>query len=323
MSSRVVILDLGSIDPGDLDLSALDRVCNHWTRFDTTAAEQTAARIAAADVVVSNKVVIGAAEMDAAPGLRLICIAATGSNNVDLEAARARNIAVTNVTGYATPAVVQHVLAIMLHWATGLWQQHQAVRSGDWCRSPHFCLLGPAYGARVRELAGRRLGIVGFGELGQAVARAAEAFGMQVRVADRPGAPHQAGRVPLQALLPQVDVLSLHCPLTADTWHLIGARELALLSPESLLINTARGGIVDEQALADALRAGRPGAAAVDTLSVEPPPPDHPLLAADIPNLLVTPHAAWSSQEARQRLVDEIAANITAFRHGEGRNRIG
>jgi glycerate dehydrogenase len=321
------MLDLGSTDIGDLDLSALDRVRGHWTRHAATAPAQTAARIADAEVVVTNKVVIGAAEMNAAARLRLICIAATGTNNVDLDAARERGIAVTHVAGYATPSVVQHVLAIMLGWATRLWEQQQAVQAGEWSRSPHFCLLGEGFLQPMRELAGRRLGIVGYGELGRGVARAAEAFGMEVLVAQRPGTVGEepnAGvpRLPLTELLSRVDVLSLHCPLTDATRNLIGAEELALLGPDALLINTARGGIVDESALAAALRAGILGAAAVDTLSVEPPPLDHPLLAADIPNLIVTPHAAWATREARQRLLNEVAANIAAFVAGERRNRV-
>jgi len=324
---RGTMLDLGSTDIGDLDLSALDRVCACWTRHAATAPTQTAARIADAEVVVTNKVVIGAAEMDAAARLRLICIAATGTNNVDLEAARERGVAVTHVARYATPSVVQHVLAILLGWATRLWEQRQAVRAGEWSRSAHFCLLGKGFSQPMRELTGRRLGIVGYGELGRGVARAAEAFGMDVIIAQRPGGLGQAPkadvpRVPLTELLSSVDVLSLHCPLTKDTRNLIGADELALLGSEALLINTARGGIVDESALAAALRAGILGAAAVDTLTVEPPSPDHPLLAADIPNLIVTPHAAWATREARQRLLDEVAANIAAFAAGERRNAV-
>ena len=317
-----VMLDLGSLDIGDLDLAALDGVCSRWTRHAATKPAETAARIADADLVVTNKVIIGAEQMDAAPRLRLICIAATGTNNVDLAAARERGIAVTNVTGYGTPSVVQHVFAILLGWATRLWEQHQAVRAGDWSRGTHFCLLGEGFDQPMRELAGLRLGIVGHGELGQGVARAAEAFGMEVLLAERPGASPRPGRVPLHDLLPRVDVLSLHCPLTDATRNLIGAAELALMRPDALLINTARGGIVDEQALADALRAGSIGAAAVDTLTSEPPPPDHPLLAADIPNLIVTPHAAWASRESRQRLVDGVAENIRAFIAGESRNRV-
>jgi len=313
-----VILDLASIDTGDLDLSGLERVCAHWHRYSSTRPEQTKARIADAKIVVTNKVVLDRERMDAAPGLRLICIAATGTNNVDLAAARARGIAVANVTGYATPAVVQHVFAMMLGWAARLWEQQRSARDGAWSASEHFCLLGQP----VRELSGKRLGIIGYGELGRAVGKIAEAFGMQVLIAERPGGPAQAGRIPLADLLPQVHVVTLHCPLADNTRGLIGAAELAAMRDDALLINTARGGIIDEEALADALRAGRPAAAAVDTLSIEPPPPDHPLLAADLPNLMITPHVAWASIEARQRLVDEVAENIAAFSTGRPRNRV-
>ena len=313
-----VVLDFASIDTGDLDRTRLQRQCLDWQLHGATRPGQLAERIAEAEVAVTNKVVLDGPAMDKAQRLRLICIAATGTNNVDLEAARARGIAVTNVTGYATPSVVQHVFALMLGWATRLTRQCDAVRSGDWSASEHFCLLRHP----IRELAGKRLGIVGHGELGRAVGRAAEAFGMEVLIARRPGAEPRPGRIPLAELLPQVQVLTLHCPLADNTRGLIGGPELAAMREDALLINTARGGIIDEQALADALRSGRPGAAAVDTLSIEPPPPDHPLLASDIPNLVLTPHVAWASVEARQRLLDEVAKNIAAFAAGETRNRV-
>lgn len=329
LTGPAVLLDRGSLDAGDLDLAALEAACAGWRHFDATPPAETAARIADAVVVVGNKVVIGARELAAAPALRLICVAATGTNNIDLDAARARGVAVTNVTGYATPSVVQHVFALLLDWACGLRPRVDAVRAGRWSASPHFCLLpGAATGtaaerAPIRELAGRTLGIVGYGELGRAVARTAEAFSMRVLIAERPGAPTSApGRVPLPELLAAADVLSLHCPLADNTRNLIGAAELDLLGPAALLINTARGGLVDEHALAAALRAGRLGAAALDTLSLEPPPPDHPLLAPDIPHLTITPHVAWASRAARQRLIDAVAANIRAFAAGAPRNRV-
>lgn len=312
-----VILDLATIDRGDMDLKPLEATCGHWTYYEHTRADQLAGRIRGADLVVTNKVVLNREALEAAPP-RLVCVAATGTNNVDLDAARELDIAVTNVTGYATPAVVQHVFALMLAHATRLFDYRAAVRAGAWSRSDRFCLLD----FPIRELAGRILGIVGYGELGRGVARVAETFGMQVLISVRPGTEPGPGRIALAELLPQVDVLSLHCPLTARTHNLIGAHELARMKTDALLINTARGGIVDEHALADALRRGIIGGAAVDVLTTEPPEEENPLLAAELPNLILTPHIAWASQEARQRLLNEVAANIRAFRDGKRRNRV-
>lgn len=307
------------IDQGELDLEDLEAVLPCWHWFDLTPEEVTAERIAGAAVVVTNKVPLTQAVLQGASALKLICIAATGTNNVDLAAATRHGITVCNVRGYGTPAVAQHVFALTLALSTRLLDYQHAVRLGRWQQSPQFCLLDYP----IRELAGKRLGIVGYGELGRAVARLGEAFGMKLLLAQRPGAQPSGklwGRLPLQELLPQVDVLSLHSPLTPETRGLIGARELALMKPDALLINTARGGIVDEQALADALRAGRLGGAGVDVLSEEPPVRGNPLLAPDIPNLIVTPHVAWASREARQRLLDQVAANIRAFLAGQPRN---
>jgi glycerate dehydrogenase len=309
---RGVVLDLATIDTGDISLAHLAATCRAWTHHRATPADAVAERIAEAQVVVTNKVVLDRARLAATPGLRLVCIAATGTNNVDLAAARELGIAVTNVTGYATPAVVQHVFAGILAHATRMQDYRASVAAGDWSRSGQFCLLDHP----IHEIAGRRLGIVGYGELGRAVARVAEAFGMEVLIAQRPGGPPEAGRLPLAELLPRVHVLSLHCPLADNTRGLIGAAELAAMRPDALLINTARGGIVDEAALAEALRRGQIAGALVDVLGTEPPPPDHPLLAPDIPNLTVTPHCAWASREARQRLIDGVAANIAAFAAG-------
>lgn len=313
-----VFLDKDTVDSSDLDFRGLEAVLPEWRWHSITRSDEVIPRITEAGIVVSNKVRLDEAALRTARNLRLVCIAATGTNNVDLDAARRLNIAVSNVRAYATPAVVQHVFALMLALSTRLFDYHQAVREGRWQRSPHFCLLDYP----IREVAGRTLGIVGYGELGRAVARAAVAFGMKVLVAQRPGGPAAPGRLPLHALLPQVDVLSLHCPLTPATRGLIGAREFALMKPDALLINTARGGIVDEAALADALRQGRLGGAGVDVLSVEPPREDNPLLAPDIPNLIVTPHTAWASREARQRAVDQVVENIRAFLSGTPRNLV-
>lgn len=308
-----VFLDRDSLDCGDLDFSGIDRILPDLRYYPATAPDRVAARIAGAGVVISNKVMLDAAALRRASRLRLICIAATGLNNVDLAAAASRDITVCNCRGYGTAAVVQHVFALLLALVTRLPDYRRAVREGRWQRASQFCLLD----FPIRELAGKTLGIVGLGELGRGVARVAEAFGMRVLVAQRPGAvEEQEGRVPLPLLLPQVDVLSLHCPLTPETRGLIGAWELAMMRRDAILINTARGGLVDEALLADALRQGALGGAGVDVLSLEPPAAGNPLLAPDIPNLIVTPHCAWGSRESRQRLVGQLAENIAGFLSG-------
>ena len=310
-----VFLDRDSLDCGDLDFNGIDRILPDLRYYPATAPDQVAARIAEAGVVISNKVMLDAAALHHAPRLRLICIAATGLNNVDLAAATSPGVTVCNCRGYSTAAVVQHVFALLLALVTRLSDYRQAVRDGRWRQASQFCLLD----FPIRELAGKTLGIVGHGELGRGVARVAEAFGMRVLIAQRPGAveEEQEGRVPLSILLPQVDVLSLHCPLTPETRGLIGPWELALMRRDAVLINTARGGLVDEAMLADALRKGALGGAGVDVLSLEPPVAGNPLLAPDIPNLIVTPHCAWGSRESRQRLVGQLAENVRGFFDGE------
>lgn len=313
-----VFLDLASVDRRDLSLTSLHEAASPWTTYPQTPPVLTLERIGDAAVAVTNKVIVDRAAMAACPGLSLICVAATGTNNVDLVAASERGIAVCNVTGYATPSVVQHVFALILALTTRLGEHAAAVQDGRWAASEMFCVLD----FPVRELAGKTLGVVGWGELGQGVARIAQAFGMVVLVAQRPGGALQEGRMPLDVLLAQADVVTLHVPLADNTRGLIGARELALMKHDALLIDAARGGIVDEAALADALRAGRLGGAGVDVLEAEPPRQGSPLLEPGIPNLIVTPHVAWASREARQRLIDEVAANIRAFREGRERNRV-
>ena len=314
-----VFLDRDSLDRHDLDLSLLQATLPEWRIYGTTAADETAARIANAEVVVSNKVLLDEAVLAQAPRLKLIAIAATGTNNVDLEAAARRGISVCNIRAYATPSVVQHVFALLLSLTRRLDDYQQAVRHGRWQQSDQFCLLDYP----IRELGGLTLGIVGYGELGRAVAEVADkAFGMRILIAQRPGAPARPGRIGLHELLPQVDVLSLHCPLTETTRRLIGAAELALMKPGALLINTARGGLVDEPALAAALRESRLGGAGIDVLETEPPTTESPLLSGDIPNLIVTPHIAWASREARQRLADQLAENIRAFFAGTPQNLV-
>ncbi len=315
-----VFLDRDSLDCGDLDFSDLDRILPHLDYYAATPPEQVAARIAEAEVVISNKVVLDAVTLKQAHRLRLLCIAATGVNNVDLEAAAQAGVTVCNCRGYATPAVVQHVFALLLALCVRLPEYRQAVHDGRWQQASQFCLLDYP----IRELADKTLGIVGYGELGRSVARVAEAFGMRVLLAQRPGAAEpEEGRVPLPILLPRVDVLSLHCPLIPETRGLIGPWELALMRRDAILINTARGGLVDEALLADALRKGALGGAGVDVLSLEPPTAGNPLLAPDIPNLIVTPHSAWGSRESRQRLIGQLAENIQGYLDGEPVRTVG
>ena len=317
-AKKGVFLDLDTVDCNDLNLSNLKQALPHWQFHDATSSKQTAARIRDADIVISNKVILDRESLSQATQLKLICVAATGTNNVDLDAACDLGITVTNVAGYATPSVVQHVFALMLALTTRLTDYQQIITDGAWQQSSQFCLLN----FPIQELAGKHLGIVGYGELGRAVADVAKAFGMKILIAQRPGGNAQTDRIPLEDLLPQVDVLSLHCPLADNTKNLIGEDELALMKKGALLINTARGGIVDEAALAAALRSGNIGGAGVDVLIQEPPRKGNPLLESGIPNLIITPHIAWASRESRQRLVDELVANIQAFQRGEERNRI-
>ncbi len=314
-----VFLDRDSLNHDDLDFSSLQSTLADWRFYADTQPEQTASRIADAEVVVSNKVMLDEAALDAAPKLKLIAIAATGTNNVDLNVAARRGISVCNIRRYATPSVVQHVFALLLSLTRHLNDYQAAVRRGDWQRSGQFCLLDYP----IRELGDLTLGIIGYGELGRAVADTAErAFGMRVLLAQRPGGPAQPGRIALHELLPQLDVLSLHCPLTAETRGLIGREQLALMKPDALLINAARGGIVDEAALATALLGGKLGGAGIDVLSEEPPTADSPLLQQALPNLIVTPHIAWASRQSRQRLLDQLAENIAAFVAGRPQNLV-
>lgn len=309
---RAVFLDHTSLDLGDLDLSPLRDCLGDLQLYADTTPENLIERLQGASVVISNKILLNAETLAACPQLKLILVAATGTNNVDLEAARARGIVVANCQGYGTPSVAQHTLTLLLALATRLLDYQNAVSAGQWQTAKQFCLLD----FPIVELEGKTLGLFGHGELGSAVAKLAEAFGMRVLVGQIPGRPARADRLPLDELLPQVDALTFHCPLNEHTRNFIGARELAMLKPGAFVVNTARGGIIDEQALADALRSGHLGGAATDVLSVEPPRNGNPLLAEDIPRLIITPHSAWGSREARQRIVGQLTENAQAFFNG-------
>jgi glycerate dehydrogenase len=311
-------LDLESIGCEDLDMATLEAAADRWLWYGVVSAEELDAVLDDVDVVVSNKVVLNERHLSKAKRLKLVCIAATGTDNVDVAAATSNNIVVANVHGYATASVAQHVFGLLLALTTRFNDYTAAVKRGDWSKSRFFCLLDYP----VRELAGKTLGIVGFGHLGQAVAKVAEAFGMKVLLAKRNAQDQRPGRIALSELLPRVDVLSLHCPLTEETRHLIGTRELALMKKDAVLINTARGGLIDEMALLEALQNQQIGGAGLDVLHQEPPPAEHPLLTAELSNLIITPHTAWISRESRQRLINEIALNIEAFKTGQVRNRV-
>jgi glycerate dehydrogenase len=307
-----VLLDFDTLTfDNDVDVSRMqDLPGMAWRFHGATLPDQVAARIDGCDVVVVNKVVLNRDILEGAAGiLKLIVIAATGTNNVDLEAAQRLGMTVCNVRGYGTASVVQHVYTLILALTTQLPRYVQAVRDGRWQRHPQFCILDYP----IRELNGLNLGIVGYGTLGRGVAEVAPAFGLKVLAAQRPGGAPQPDRLQMEELLPQVDILSLHCPLTDQTRNLIGRAELQVMKRDAILINTARGGIVNEPELVDALKAGEIGGAGFDVLTEEPPVNGNVLLDADLPNLIVTPHTAWASRQARQRVIDIVADNIAAF----------
>lgn len=310
---KAVFLDYESLDQHDLDLSALEASFDTLSLYPSTSPAQLLERVQHADVIISNKVIVDAATIQQCLNLKLILISATGTNNIDLIQARAQGIVVCNCQGYGTSAVAQHTLTLMLALATSLLQYDRAVQQGQWNKSPIFCLLD----FPIVELEGKTLGILGYGELGQAVAKLAEAFGMKVLVGSLPNRPSDSSRIPFTALLPQVDFLSLHCPLTEDTRDLIDAKAFDAMKPSAFLINCARGGIVNEQALADALVQGKIAGAATDVLTVEPPKEGNVLLDQHLPNLIVTPHSAWGSVDARQRIVQQMVENAEAFKAGQ------
>ena len=304
---RAVVLDSDSLGT-DLTLNEFESLPVTFSRYPTTTPEQVCERIRDADIVLVNKVVLNAEALGQAEKLRYVGVLATGTDNVDTDYCQQHGITVNNVDGYGTDSVAQHAMMLLLNLATSFAPTTQQVKQGDWSRSPYFCLLDNP----VMELAGKHLVIVGFGTLGQRFAELARAFGMKVSVAARPGTT-SAERRALDGLLPEADVVSLHCQLSPQTDKLINAERLALMKSSALLINTARGGLIDEVALVTALNGGQIAGAALDTLSVEPPPADHPLLQLDLPNLLITPHSAWSAIEARQRLVQIAAERLQAF----------
>jgi glycerate dehydrogenase len=315
---KAVLLDWATMGP-DLDITALKTLLPELEIFDDTDDDQMAERIAGAEIVLGNKVLLSESLFESAPEMRLIGLTATGTDNVDLEAAKKRGIAVCNIRAYCTQSVAEHVFGCILNLAHNLDTYAADVRRGAWQDAGNFCMLTYP----IQELSAMTLGIIGYGELGKGVANIAKAFNMDVIVAARPG--DEAipdGRVSMDELLQRADVVSLHCPLNDVTRNLFAAAEFKAMKKTAFLINTARGGLVDSQALATALRDGEIAAAAVDVLPKEPPTEGDPLLDYEGRNLMVTPHIAWGTLTARQGAIDELTANIAAFLDGKERCRV-
>lgn len=313
---RIVFLDRDSL------IATVRRpaFAHEWTDHAASAPDQVAERLRGATIAITNKVPLRAQALDSLPELRMVAIAATGSDNVDLAACRERGIVVSNIRDYSHVSVPEHCFTLILALRRNLRAYVADVEAGRWEHSSRFCLLDHPIG----DLAGSRLGIVGFGALGRRVAELGQAFGMDVCTASRSQvAAAGVTQLGLDELLASSDVVSLHLPLTGQTRHLIGARELALMKPTALLVNTARGGLVDEAALAEALMRGTIGGAGFDVLSKEPPAQDNPLLGLRLPNFILTPHVAWASAGAMQTLADMLVENIEAWEAGRPLNLVG
>lgn len=315
MKHYIVFLDRDTLI-ADLRIPDFDHV---WVEHPESTPEEVAEKLWRATIAITNKAPITRAVLDACPKLRLVAVAATGVNNVDLEACRERGVAVCNIRGYAEHTVPEHVFTMLLALRRNLLAWRQTLRDGAWQRASRFCL----FDHEMHDLHGSTLGLIGHGNVGAGVERLARAFGMEVLIAEHKGAESiRPGRVPFDEVLARADQISLHTPLTEDTRGLIGAREFGLMKRSAVLINTARGGVVDEAALVSALKTRRIAGAGFDVLSVEPPVDGNPLLDLNLPNFLLTPHVAWSSREAMQALADQLLDNIEAFVRGEERNRV-
>ncbi len=317
-ATRIVVLDGHTLNPSDLDWAPLAAL-GELTVYDRTAPAQLMERAAGAAVLLTNKCVLDRAAILTLPELRYIGVTATGTNVVDLATAAERGVVVTNVPDYGTESVAQAVFAHILNLANRTAEHATAVRDGRWTATPDFCF----WDGTLVELSGRTLGVVGFGKTGRAVARIAGAFGMEVLAATRRPVELPAGVRPAteDEVFAAADVVSLHCPLTPETAGLVSRERLATMKPTAWLVNTGRGPLVDEAALAEALNAGQLAGAGLDVLSTEPPPADNPLLSAK--NCYVTPHIAWATMAARRRLLDCVVENLAEWQAGEPRNVVG
>lgn len=314
---RIVFLDGETLDFGGVSFERIEKL-GAFVKFKQTSKSQLAARLRNAEVVISNKFVMDESAFKLAPKLKLICVAATGYNNIDIEAARRRGVAVCNVAGYSTESVVQWTIAFILSIA-GRLPEYVSRSKKEWPKSPSF--VWPGY--PIAEIAGKTLGIIGYGTIGKRVAAVAKSLGMKVLIARIPGRKYSGKspvRVPLNSMLKQSDFVSLHAPLSPQTDRIMNAARIRQMKPTASLINMGRGQLVDSAALAQALKKGAIAAAATDVLEVEPPSAKHPLIQSE--KCYITPHIAWASQEARQRLIDLMAENIAAFQKSRKLNRI-
>ena len=302
---EIVLLDGYTINPGDLSWKRLELMSDKFTVFDKTPPERVASRIGLCDVLMTSKCQITREIMANAPNLKYIGLTATGYNNVDVKAAADLGIAVTNVPSYATDAVAQHTMALILEITNNVGLHNRSVQEGEWTSSKYFCY----WKKPVTLLAGKSIGIIGYGEIGKKVAELAKAFGMTVNI---------YSRNPEAAI--KSDYVSLHCPLTPENEKMVNTQFLVNMKPGAVLINTARGGLVDERALADALKAGFIAGAATDVLTTEPPEEDCPLIGLD--NCILTPHMAWAPKEMRQLVIDTLADNLTAWLDDRIVNRV-
>lgn len=315
---KIVHLEGNAVNPGDLSWDILNQF-GDVTVYERTALEDAVARIGDAEIVLINKTPITAALLEQCPNLRLICVQATGYNVVDCEAAKKRGVLVCNVPAYGTNAVAQFTFSLLLELCNQVGHHDRLVHNGKWCQCPSFCF----WDTPQMELADKTIGIVGFGRIGRAVGKIAKAFGMKVLAYNRSKCPEGESigeYVELDTLLSQSDIVSLHCPLTAETEDLINAQSIGKMKNGAILLNTARGPLLNEQDVADALANGKLRGAAVDVVSREPMLPDNPLLTA--PNCIITPHMAWTPVESRQRIIDSTVESIRGYLSGNPVNTV-
>jgi len=317
---KIIFLDAATVDYNDIDLSPLKKL-GHLIRYDHTTSKQFKSRVQNAEVVISNKVVINHSNIKHFSKLKLICVAATGYNNIDLQVAKQNNIKVTNVVGYSTTSVAEHTLMFLFALSHRLIENNDAVHSKKWSRSSLYTLTDFPY----LNLSGKTLGIVGYGAIGKEVARLAKVLRMKVVIAKIPGRSYKANqmRSSLKSVLNQSDFISIHCPLSEKTRHLFNKRTISQMKKAAYLLNLARGPVVLEQDIATALKNNQIAGYATDVLDQEPPQKNHPLLQKSLAKkVLITPHVAWASRESRQAMIDDIAKTILSFKRGTPRNLV-